>query len=90
MPPVSSTFPLALLCLLLVTVAAIENKNHASRHQYHHAPSSVRQPHTSFQYQRIHQASKNSQRPSNYSQGITHNKPKRIEATRPKGEIPLL
>ena len=94
MPPVSRTFPsLALLCLLLATIAASNNKNQPSRNKNPAPPppppAPVRQPHTSFKYQATVTTNKSPIRPSNNSRRVTQNKPKTIETTQPKGEIPL-
>ena len=93
MPPVSRTFPsLALLCLLLATIAASNNKNQPSRNKNPAPPpppAPVRQPHTSFKYQATVTTNKSPIRPSNNSGRVTQNKPKTIETTQPKGEIPL-
>ena len=92
MPPVSRTFlSLALLCLLLATIAASNNKNQPSRNKNPAPPppAPVRQPHTSFKYKATVTTNKSPIRPSNNSGRVTQNKPKTIETTQPKGEIPL-
>ena len=94
MPPVSRTFlSLALLCLLLATIAASNNKNQPSRNKNPASPAPpsapVRQPHTSFKYQATVTTNKSPIRPSNNSGRVRQNKPKTIETTQPKGEIPL-
>ena len=83
MPPVSCGFPLALLCLLLVTIAATaDNENQASRHRFY-GSSSVGQPRT-VQYHRNSPA-KNSQRLPNYFEEIKQ-QPKRINSPARKPE----